>query len=639
MASIYDLKIFKLNRLRYEQLWNDAVNWIKQTYNVTSDQFTMASPFAQLLSVMLHLGRMVFYYIEDSITGLNIKTAYRPDQIRGLARLTGHDAGRAIAARGAVKIIYYDNGNLDLNGQVCFIPNKTKLLCQLNGATYTILFGADTAQITLTPGNFIQATIIQGTTKYQQATSLGEPLMSFNFTERNYADIDEYFINVYVNGKLWDKVDSLLDMGYLQEACVVKTGINGGFDVIFGNGKMGKIPEAGSVIYVEYITTDGAGGNLPKSMLNQDEYFEFDGYGYLKDGTEVSLKDNFKVFCDTNIIFGSAPEDLLLTQLIAPHASRSFVLANELNYKYFFKRMNMFSTIEIVKGYTQKEANYMAHLNYDVYNTMYKSTFQDWQDAVSVYGETSQEATEIKKELSDILNKRNFAQQQIEDTNLEDNTVYLLLIPNISKRISATSNYFTCDENLFTLTEEEQNNLINLINNSGQKIITVENKILQPKIVRFSVNAQVKVWDGYNNKSIYAACLNALSNYLLYFDRKDIIPVSDIVALFEKIDGIDSVKVWFDADVENEQIYGEKGFYGIDDYGDIVLTRKYLNINGNTKDVRDILPILRGGFTSVEGIVYSDVQSMDSLSGFNLTIIEYTHKNNLTLENFKPITQ
>jgi len=88
---------------------------------------------------------MIFYYIEDSITGLNIKTAYRPDQIRGLARLTGHNPGRAIAARGAVRIMYQDTGNLDLNGNVCFIPNKTKLLCAINGSTYTILFGADTA--------------------------------------------------------------------------------------------------------------------------------------------------------------------------------------------------------------------------------------------------------------------------------------------------------------------------------------------------------------------------------------------------------------------------------------------------------------------------------------------------------------
>jgi hypothetical protein len=53
----------------------------------------------------------------------------------------------------------------------------------------------------------------------------------------------------------------------------------------------------------------------------------------------------------------------------------------------------------------------MAHLNYDVYNTMYKSTFTEWQEAVKVYGETSIETLNIYKKLNDILSKRNFAQQ------------------------------------------------------------------------------------------------------------------------------------------------------------------------------------------------------------------------------------
>lgn len=298
----------------------------------------------------------------------------------------------------------------------------------------------------------------------------------------------------------------------------------------------------------------------------------------------------------------------------------------------------MFSTIEIIKGYTQKQANYMAQLNYDVYNTMYKNTFSDWQDAVSVYGEQSDEAKELYNNLQDILSKRNFAQQQIEDTDLADNTVYLLLIPDLTKRISSSSNYFTVDESVFTLSTDEQNNIINLIDNSGQKIITVENKILEPKTPRFAVNTQVKIWEGYNLQSIYSACLNALSNYLIKFTRKDIIPLSDITALFEAIDGIDSVKVWFDADVENENIYCERGFYGIDSYGDIILTRTYQDYNGNSKDVRDILPLIRGGFTSPDGVEYSDTQSLDSLSAFNMQLIGYTQNNKLTLENFKTIT-
>ncbi|MBO6273854.1 hypothetical protein J6O48_13940 [bacterium] len=88
---------------------------------------------------------MILYYIEDSITGLNIKSAYRPDQIRGLARLSGHNAGRAISARGAIKLIYKDTGNMDLNNNVMFIPNKIKILSAYTGMTYTVLFGADSA--------------------------------------------------------------------------------------------------------------------------------------------------------------------------------------------------------------------------------------------------------------------------------------------------------------------------------------------------------------------------------------------------------------------------------------------------------------------------------------------------------------
>ena len=490
----------------------------------------------------------------------------------------------------------------------------------------------------MTAGNFVTATILQGVIKYQQATASGGGLQSYNFAERNYADIDEYYINVYVNGELWDKVDSLQDMGYNQQAVMVKTGINGGIDLIFGNGVMGQIPRQGSTIVVEYAVTDGAGGNLPRDVANSPEAFEIQGVGYMRDGSEVSLNDNFKITSDTDIIFGLPSEDVMLTQLIAPHTSRSYVLANEINYKYFFKRMNMFNTIEVIRGFSQKEINYMAQLNYDVYNTIYKSTFTEWQEAVSIYGESSDEAKILYKNLQDALSQRNFAQQQIEDTHLADNTVYILLIPDLSKRISSSANYFTCDESLFTLTSDEQKNIINLIENSGQRIITVENKLLAPKTPRFAINAQVKIWNGYNLQSIYTSCLTALSNYLVYFKRKDIIPISDIIALFEKIDGIDSVKVWFDADVNNQNIYCKKDFYGIDDYGDIVLTREYQNMNGNTRSVQDILPMIRGGFTSPDGIVYSDKQSLESVSAFNLTLIEYTHNNKLSLENYKQLT-
>ena len=123
-TSIFDQKIFKLNRIKYQELWDDAVAYVKKTYQASNQQFTLASPFVQLLSVILHLGRMILYYIEDSVTSLNIMTASRPDNIRGLAMLTGHKSQRVMSAKAAARIKYTDNGNQEINGKVVYIPNK-----------------------------------------------------------------------------------------------------------------------------------------------------------------------------------------------------------------------------------------------------------------------------------------------------------------------------------------------------------------------------------------------------------------------------------------------------------------------------------------------------------------------------------
>lgn len=54
-------KIFSLNRIKYKELWDDALNYIKQTYKDNSAVFTNSSPFSQLLSVILHLGRLILF--------------------------------------------------------------------------------------------------------------------------------------------------------------------------------------------------------------------------------------------------------------------------------------------------------------------------------------------------------------------------------------------------------------------------------------------------------------------------------------------------------------------------------------------------------------------------------------------------
>ena len=228
---------------------------------------------------------------------------------------------------------------------------------------------------------------------------------------------------------------------------------------------------------------------------------------------------------------------------------------------------------------------------------------------------------------------------KLTDNTYRDNTVYIFLIPDIKKRMSKTSNYFTCDESLFVLSKNEQENIINLINASGQRIITVENRIIQPKIARFALNVQVKIWENYEEHDIYSAALEKVSEYFVNRTRKDMIPISDIISIFENdVPGVDSVKAQFVADVNNVNLYGN-GFDGIDDYGDIILTRTIKDNNGQFIKVKDILPLVRGGFLDKNGISYSAEQKIDEPSAFNITFEAKKSTNSQgTLTKYTPIT-
>ena len=69
------LQIFKYNRIQFDQLYSDVRNFMTTKFLQVGEVFSPASAYGQLLYVILDLARLLFYYIEDSITELNIMTA------------------------------------------------------------------------------------------------------------------------------------------------------------------------------------------------------------------------------------------------------------------------------------------------------------------------------------------------------------------------------------------------------------------------------------------------------------------------------------------------------------------------------------------------------------------------------------
>lgn len=554
-------QFFKLNRITFQRLYEDAQSWFESVYNLTRDQFTPASPWGQLLGTLLNLAQMIFYYIEDSITELNINTASRRESIIGIASMNGHSATRSTGSRGDI-ILEYSGQNVDMYGQSIIIPNYTKLFCLNNGQSYILDLNQEDLRVNITNTERIKAKIIQGTWENQTFTGTGEILQSFEVNVRGRKEIDDNYVFVYVNGELYPKYESLYDIPLGKPGCLIRTGITSGVDIFFGTEFNGKVPPSGATIRVEYLITNGSLGNILSNI--SETAFRWDETGYDVTGKEIDLNSALTTSLSTPLIFGTDHEPIELTRLIAPKMSRSFVLANAENYSIFLQKMNYFSIVECF------------------------STFDD----------------------------------NVEE---DDNVIYIFAIPDILKRVRNNEDYFTIPQEQFILTDTEKNSIYRLLQESGQMIVTTAVKVLDPVIVRYVLNISIIVYEGYDIETIREKIVERTAQYFLNNKRRDRIPKSDLVAIIEAIDGVDSVDLYFVNEGNELRKYNwleelksnptaiEPDDIGLDEHGNILIGKSEY-------------PILRGGWSDRNQVFFQDNADLNVTSSVNIDIARITPK-------------
>lgn len=562
-------QFFKLNRITFQRLYEDARTWFQTVYNLTADQFTPASPWGQLLETLINLSQMIFYYIEDSITELNINTASRRQSIIGIAAMNGHSATRSIAATGDI-FLEYSGESVDMVGQNIIIPNYTKLFCFNNGQSYILHLNQDEIRMNVTTSDKVKVKILQGTWENQTFTGTGGPLQSFEINIRGRKEIDNNLVNVYVNGELFPKYDGLYDIPYEKPGCIIRTGMTSGIDIFFGTGFNGKIPQTGSTIRVEYLITNGSFGNILTNINNVT--FRWDETGYDITGNSVDLNSSLKTTLATPISFGADHEPIELTRLVAPRTSRSFVLANAENYSVFLQKMNYFSIVECF------------------------STFDD---------------------------------NVLED----DNVIYVFAIPDILKRVRKNEEYFSIPQETFILSDAEKDRIYRLLQESGQMIVTTAIKVLDPVITRYVLNISIIIYEGYDVETIREKIVERVSQYFLNNKRRDRIPKSDLVAIIEAINGVDSVDLYFLNEGNELNKYNwlqekltnptaiEPDEIGLDEHGNILIGKSEY-------------PIIRGGWSDRYEVFYQDNADLSVTSSINIDVAKITPKSvNLELHS------
>jgi hypothetical protein len=573
------------SRITYSDLVNQTQEYLVRAYNRARSIFTPASPFGQILLVVQNLTSLIFYYIEDALVELNIYTAFKEKSIYGLARLAGHNPTRSISARGTLSLNIKPGAAGELQTPFLYINNNTKITNLNTGLTY--LLKVDNPQekikIDLTTNAIYNFRAIQGELEEQSVVGNGKNLQSYNFASNKQVENDT--VEVFINGDQIGIVDSLYDLTKGEKACIVKTGINGGIDVYFGNDDWGYVPKNGQQILVRYIKTAGIRGNIyAKSDILK---WKFDDQGLSNIGTQVDLNEAFNIGVAKPFILGSSEEELDLTRLIAPKTSRALVLANPDNYIAFLSRFDY----SYVNAYTTYDDEYLD----------------------------------------------------------DDNVVYLFLVPNVQSRLSKDSDYFTTDESNFKLSEDEKEALFTYIQRSGRQIVSTELSIVDPIITKYGLNIVLRVFDGVDPETLQADIIALMSQYFLRVQRRDKIPKSDIVALVEGVSGVDSVNVQFVSQQNEEAIrngYYYKTTYKVDQIRSIreairVKVTLPKDADGNVTEDPNLgldkfgdiviglneLPIIRGGWEDREGVYYDTDIKSNNISSINIVIDEVIDEN------------
>jgi len=338
--------------ITYKNIKFEIEKFLKTEHNKAGILFSPASPYGQILTVLENLHQLSFLYLKNAINQFDLSdpNALNDRIIRNAAIFAGHIPGRGISATGTLKLTLKTNIDLEkeIPGSRVTFFNRTSMKNKTNSLEYAINIGNDKVTHKISPNFQFFLPVIQGKWSSSTFTGTGEMLQTFQVALAGQKDIENFNVEVLVNGDYWSIKKHIYELLPDEQSCVVRTGFNGGIDIVFGNSGFGAIPPVGAIIEISYIITDGSFGNIFRRTPNDWTFITdaIDGFGNSLDASKI-----FNIDIYTDINFGADKESLQFTKNILPIASNNFVLGLPQQYAYEIKKLGVFSHVNAYEKY------------------------------------------------------------------------------------------------------------------------------------------------------------------------------------------------------------------------------------------------------------------------------------------------
>ena len=246
----------KFTNLDFDQIKTSIKDYLRANTNFTDFDFE-GSNFSVLIDTLAYNTYITAFNSNMIVNESFLDSATLRENVVSLARNIGYVPRSKSAAKATVT---FSIGTSAAEGQLIL---KAGLVCVggVDNTTYTYSVPQDiTTNIVSSVATFENVDVFQGiylTKQFTVDTSTNQRFIL------NNADIDTSTIVVKVGTREYKQIDNIVKVDSASEIYLLQEIADERYELLFGDGIIGKKLENGDVIQVSYITTQGSAGNGP----------------------------------------------------------------------------------------------------------------------------------------------------------------------------------------------------------------------------------------------------------------------------------------------------------------------------------------------------------------------------------------
>ncbi len=299
----------KFTNLDFDQIKTSIKDYLRANSDFTDFDFE-GSNFSVLIDTLAYNTYITAFNSNMVANESFLDSATLRENVVSLARNIGYIPRSKTAAKATVSF------TIDVSTTASQLILKAGLVCvgAVDNSAYTFSIAGDvSANIVNDQATFTDLEIFQGT--YLTKEFIVDTSQDQRFILNN-PNIDTSTIKVRIGTKEYKQVDNIITVNKESEIYLIQEVADEKYELLFGDGIIGKKLSSGDVIQVSYIVTDGENGNGPS-------LFTYSGTTTDSNGLSVSPSATPSLITTEKAIGGGAIEPIDSIKYFAPRVYSS----------------------------------------------------------------------------------------------------------------------------------------------------------------------------------------------------------------------------------------------------------------------------------------------------------------------------